>query len=272
MPSWYRPLSSLWNAQTTSATTSSIYDVWWPSQTATASTTSSQVYWSNVANAQTWATAATTSAVDLYQQQALANAYAQAMLGRGIYQPSGLGSLFNTGDPPWRPSAPTIITRRREAAQREQEAYRRALEECNEQEAARLLRMIEQREMLDAEQRRIVEEQREVAAMQQRERDAAKLRARELLFEHLTPAQRETVERNGWFIVEGGKSKTQYRISTRGGAAGNIEVLTVANRVAHRLCCHAQSHIPLGDQWLSQKIMLELAEDDFLRIANRHAA
>jgi hypothetical protein len=99
---------------------------------------------------------------------------------------------------------------------------------------------------------------------ERRVREAAKQKAHELLLAHLTPEQRHTLEMNGWFVVEGGKSKQQYKINGH-CYAGNIEVVGMKQK----LCCHADSHIPQGDQLLAQKVMLELAEDDFLRLANR---
>ena len=167
----------------------------------------------------------------------------------------------------------TAIITRQDEARRDREAYRRAVAEHNEQEAARLLRLVERHELLDAEQRRIVEQQREAAMEQQRVRDIAKRRARELLFEHLTPRQRETFDANGWFIVEGGRSKTQYRIRAVESMVANVDVLRADARTSHRLCAHVRvGTVPLGDQLLAQKVMIELAEDDFLRVANRHAA
>jgi hypothetical protein len=120
--------------------------------------------------------------------------------------------------------------------------------------------------------------QSDEAARQERERikqehersEAAKARAHALLLSHLTPAQRQTFETNKWFLVEGGRSKVKYRI--RGHTcAGNIEILG-SERVTHRLCCHCDPTIPLGDQLLAQKLMLELDEDEFLKLANRRAA
>lgn len=103
--------------------------------------------------------------------------------------------------------------------------------------------------------------------------DAAKDRARNLLLDNLTTEQRETFEKNGWFVVEGGKSKKRYRIGGKDGhVAANIEVLS-GDEVSHRLCGHCHvAKAPLGDQLLAQKLMLEHAEDDFIQIANRHAA
>jgi hypothetical protein len=99
---------------------------------------------------------------------------------------------------------------------------------------------------------------------ERRVHEAAKQKAHELLLAHLSPEQRHTLEENEWFIVEGGKTKQKYKINGK-SYAGNIEVVGQGQK----LCCHADRHIPHGDQLLAQKVMLELAEDDFLRIANR---
>jgi len=95
-------------------------------------------------------------------------------------------------------------------------------------------------------------------------------RARELLLSHLTDEQRRTFENNGWFVVEGGRTGGRYRI--RQGYAGNVDVLD-GDLVSHKLCAHADPvAVPWPDQMLAQKLMLEIDEDDFLAIANRHAA
>ena len=108
-------------------------------------------------------------------------------------------------------------------------------------------------------------------------------RARELLVSHLTAEQRETFERNRWFVVKGGKSGKLYRIRVGEFVAANIEVLDDRQgylfeversvKITHRLCGHLHFHeCPLPDHFLAQKLMLEHDEDEFLRIANRHAA
>lgn len=100
----------------------------------------------------------------------------------------------------------------------------------------------------------------------------ARERAMGLLLDSLSPAQRETFEKKRWFVVEGGKSGKKYRIHANDNVAANIEVLE-GERVSHRLCGHCDiSKVPLGDHLLAQKLTLQFAEDDFLRIANRHAA
>jgi hypothetical protein len=103
------------------------------------------------------------------------------------------------------------------------------------------------------------------------DRVAAEARARSLLLETLTPEQRATFERNRWFVVEGGRSRQRYRING-GHVVANIEVLDREDRVTHRLCGHLRDMHPLGDHLLAQKIMLELDEERFLSLANRHVA
>ena len=107
-----------------------------------------------------------------------------------------------------------------------------------------------------------------------RHSDEAKERARNLLLGHLSPAQRETYEENRWFIVEGGRSQTKYRINYSSHMVANIDVMSdELDRVKHHLCGHCGlDDVPIGDQLLAQKLMLEYDEDRFLRLANRHPA
>lgn len=107
---------------------------------------------------------------------------------------------------------------------------------------------------------------------EQQRRQPARDRAKELLLANLTPAQKETFEKNNWFVVTGSRSKREYRIRAN-GVAMNIDVMD-KEKVMHRLCAHLHhTHdAPLHDHILAQKLMLEAAEDDFLKVANRHAA
>jgi len=120
-----------------------------------------------------------------------------------------------------------------------------------------------------AENARIEAERARLKQAEERS-EAARTRALALLRSHLTPAQRRTFEANKWFVVEGGRSKTRYRINSR-HFAGNIEILD-GERVTHHLCGHCDHTIPLSDQLLAQKLMLEFDEDEFLKLANRRAA
>jgi phage anti-repressor protein len=123
------------------------------------------------------------------------------------------------------------------------------------------------------EQQRQMEVARQAAQRQQEEymrrsREAF-VRSRELLLSHLTAVQKKTFEENNWFIVEGGKSKTKYRINTD-RYAGNIDIMK-GTKVTFRLCVHC-SDVPMHDHHLAQKLMLEYDEDHILRLANRTAA
>jgi hypothetical protein len=98
-------------------------------------------------------------------------------------------------------------------------------------------------------------------------REVAGSRSRELLMSHLTPDQRNAFEQNKWFIVEGGRTKQKYKIHANGSLNANVEVIGKN----HRLCAHCDHYsMPYNDHVLMQKVMLELDEDSFLRIANRH--
>jgi hypothetical protein len=170
------------------------------------------------------------------------------------------------------PAAPAIIRSRQrdEVAERHQQR-----EAAHSERQARALRV--QRERAEAEQARqraIIEQERQRVAWAANEargvaRTEANARARALLLEHLTPEQRRMVEQHFWFVVEGGRSKQKYRINLS-GVAGNIHQMH-GERATHQLCCHCDHAIPAPDHHLAQKLMLEFAEDDFLRLANRHA-
>jgi hypothetical protein len=104
---------------------------------------------------------------------------------------------------------------------------------------------------------------------QQAARKAAEDKAQELLMAHLTEAQREAIKARNFFIVEGGKSKEKYRIWTSKGVHGNIEKLDKAGKAVANLCVQLKETVcPNGDHFLAQKLMLELAEDDILKVAN----
>ncbi len=99
---------------------------------------------------------------------------------------------------------------------------------------------------------------------------AASERARGLLLEHLTEEQRDTFEKNKWFVVEGGKTGTKYRIKDIGHTTANIDVLDNKGEYKHRLCCHIRTHVPLADNLLAQKIALQCDEERFVALANVH--
>jgi len=123
------------------------------------------------------------------------------------------------------------------------------------------------------ERERAVEERHReamrVAKEESEKRKEADAKAMALLRENLTPQQLEDLDKNKWFLVEGGKSKKTYRINaTR--YAGNIYELDGAKEVAS-YCVHANDSIPLGDQLLTQTISLRHDEDHIIGKANRRA-
>ena len=121
-----------------------------------------------------------------------------------------------------------------------------------------------------AERERRMREDRERTRQALRNRESATRRARELLLEHLTPEQRETFIRHSWFVVEGGLSKTRYRIHTDRGPAGNIVELDAAGLQVAQLCGHIRTtRVPEHDEFLAQMIMLQADEAGYRRIANR---
>lgn len=148
------------------------------------------------------------------------------------------------------------------AEQRAMERWRMGVRDPNLEHPERVLQR-------DA-QRRAVEQ---TTALRAKARENAGKRAESLLLSTLTPAQRETYERHKWFVVEGGKSKTKYRIRYSDHMVANVDVLADDGKVVHRLCCHLDiGTVPTGDQLLAQKLMLEGNEDHFLKTANRHRA
>jgi hypothetical protein len=146
------------------------------------------------------------------------------------------------------------------------------LNACNQQQLANHQLAQNQQEVRRyAQYARIQEEEMQAASERAeqlvKEQVEAKKRARGLLLEHLTPQQRETFEKNGWFVVEGGKSRKRFKIFGS-GYAGNVHELDVHDRMVNRLCCHANASIPLEDQLLTQKVLLEWDEEHFIKTAN----
>jgi hypothetical protein len=101
------------------------------------------------------------------------------------------------------------------------------------------------------------------------EAEKAKARAEVLLQEALSAKQRAELAQMGFFSldVNQGGQRRQYRI--RRGRSRNVQqVDPVSGVVLKHLCAHPRELVPDADTMLAQKLMLETAEDDFLRIAN----
>lgn len=99
-------------------------------------------------------------------------------------------------------------------------------------------------------------------------RSTAEERAWGLLLEHLTADQRRMLDRHGHFHVIGGRTGQTYRI--RRGTQVNIDVIGGRGSVVHQLCFQPRGASTTGDTMLAQKVMLELDEDEALRVAVKH--
>jgi hypothetical protein len=97
----------------------------------------------------------------------------------------------------------------------------------------------------------------------------ADAKAKALLDQVLTEAQREEMAKYRYFTVESRTSKRRYRVLTDKGRHGNIEELDDQGRCVATLCCAPGGNIPHHDALIGQKLSLEAAEDDFRKAANR---
>lgn len=86
-------------------------------------------------------------------------------------------------------------------------------------------------------------------------------RAEKLLLRSLTPAQRESYRLHGHFEVIGSESGHPYSICKG-------RQLNVTNLASRRNLCLVFPSVPLADQLVGQKILLEGDEPTFLRDAN----
>jgi hypothetical protein len=114
--------------------------------------------------------------------------------------------------------------------------------------------------------------QRQEQEQERREGAEAKKRAIEqaerLLRECLTPSQLEEFERQASFKVDvDGKI---YRVKK--GWSGNVEELDTEGKRVANYCIQPRDSLPVYDNMLAQKLLLECNEPEFLRIANRTPA
>ncbi len=98
------------------------------------------------------------------------------------------------------------------------------------------------------------------------ERQEADKKAVELLEAHLTDEQKASYRKERYFEVISKESRRRYRIYH--GRSQNIVQVDENGRKIKRLCAHPVMAVPDADTVLAQKLMLEHAEDQFLRIAN----
>lgn len=90
-------------------------------------------------------------------------------------------------------------------------------------------------------------------------RTAASLRALELLVEHLTPEQREDWRRDQRFVCIGSVTGDPYVICV--GRHWNIQNLNTRRQYCIILQTPLDGQVPIGDQLLGTKLIIESAED-----------
>lgn len=98
-------------------------------------------------------------------------------------------------------------------------------------------------------------------------REMAKSRAEALLNRHIREDQRRTLREHGWIQVVSRKGN-RYRVYR--GRSHNVKLLDSQDREVMSYCAHPTMQVPEADCMLSQMLMLELAEDRFLALANKY--
>lgn len=116
-----------------------------------------------------------------------------------------------------------------------------------------------QRELLRHQEDQRREEERRT------ELELARVEASNLLDSILSDIQRQTLEKEDWFLVVG-KSGNIYRI--RRGRVGNIDLLSPEGQILRRYCVHPQGHLPNADDLVAQKLHLESNDDHLMEVAN----
>lgn len=91
-------------------------------------------------------------------------------------------------------------------------------------------------------------------------------RADALLKSMLNDTQRKNLEEVSVFLVKS-ESERMFRIRRGGG----VDELNEDDKVIARYCIHHswEDKLPVADTMLAQKLMLEMSEAEFMRIANR---
>lgn len=86
-------------------------------------------------------------------------------------------------------------------------------------------------------------------------------RAKQLLLDHLSEEQKKTFEKEGWFECVGNKTGKTYRVHNY------RNVNTVQGKTKY--CLVQKNTVPLPDQLLTEKMLIENDEEKFLKVANR---
>lgn len=97
------------------------------------------------------------------------------------------------------------------------------------------------------------------------EKDAADKRAEELLVEHLNGRQRRQYRKDKSFTMVG-RDGNRYRVTRAWG--GHVLRISKGGKPLERWCVHPDRTVPLPDNQLIAKLMLETNPEEYRRIAN----
>ena len=109
--------------------------------------------------------------------------------------------------------------------------------------------------------------QREKAEIAKREWEEVSGRAKALLLSNLTVTQQEEWNKKNKITVIGNSSHLKYEILN--GRAHNIFRLNKKGQRVAEFCVHVEDGVPNEDNVLSQKLMLENAENILIGMANK---
>lgn len=115
--------------------------------------------------------------------------------------------------------------------------------------------------------RRQAEWEKQEEARKKAEEEANK-RAEELLTSQLDAEQKEEYRRDKAFTVRCRQGR-RYRI--RRAWSGHVSRIDDKGKEVERFCIHPRERVPLPDNQLLAKLLLESDPDHFLKTANRHA-
>lgn len=137
---------------------------------------------------------------------------------------------------------------------------------------ARYVTPVETAEQRVARELRTRQERETWAAQDKVRREARRIaisKADDLLESVLSQVQREQLQKESGFLVRG-QSGVVYRV--RRGRSINVDEIAGNGEVVRTHCAHPSMDVPDGDTMVAQKLMLECDEQEFLRIAYKHAA
>ena len=126
-------------------------------------------------------------------------------------------------------------------------------------------RLAEEQRCLAEERARIAELFRKQEEERRKEAEAALKRAEGLLMEFLDPYQQEEYAKDKSFHVKGADGE---RYKVRHAWSGHVDRVNEKGKVVERFCIHPRESVPIPDNQLVAKLMLETNPAEFRKKAN----